>query len=76
VRSLQAGLHAAGARASITSLWKTDDVAALDLMRAVYRGLWRERLAPEAALWKAKVELRDAGEPASRWAGWVLVEAR
>ena len=72
MQSLQSALHAAGARRSITSLWKVDDVATLDLMKELYRGLWTAKLPASEALWRAKKKLRDAGEPTKRWAGWVL----
>ncbi|MEQ8767017.1 MAG: CHAT domain-containing tetratricopeptide repeat protein [Planctomycetota bacterium] len=77
--SLQQSLRAAGARATITSLWKVPDEATLLLMSELYRLLWSEKKTKAEALWLAKRALRDArdanGQPlyATRdWAAWVL----
>jgi len=61
IQSLQAALYAAGARSSITSLWKVDDAATRRLMEHFYTNLW-----------EAKRALREAGAPVRDWAGWVL----
>ncbi len=76
IQSLQAALHAAGARTAITSLWKVDDERTRRLMEDFYTNLWVEELGPAEALWKAKVALRVEGAPLRDWAGWVLTGAR
>ena len=72
IQSLQAALYAAGARTSITSLWKVDDAATRKLMELLYTNLWLEKMPKAEALWQAKVALREAGHPVRDWAGWVL----
>ncbi len=69
---MQSALYAAGARTSITSLWKVDDAATRDLMEAFYTNLWHDGMGKAEALWEAKKALRDDGEPPMHWAGWVL----
>ncbi|MEM6674647.1 MAG: CHAT domain-containing tetratricopeptide repeat protein [Planctomycetota bacterium] len=73
IQSLQTALHQAGARASVTSLWRVDDYATRDLMRAFYSNLWEKGMGKAEALWDAKCQLRRRGEPVRHWAGWVLV---
>ena len=72
IQSLQTALHAAGARAAITSLWKVDDAATRRLFELFYTKLWKERLGKADALWQAKMALRREGRPTRDWAGWVL----
>jgi len=72
IQSLQSALYAAGARASITSLWKVDDAATRRLMEVFYTNLWIEKMPKAEALWQAKQALRDEGHPPAHWAGWVL----
>lgn len=72
ILSLQAALHAAGARSAITSLWKVDDDRTKDLMQAFYENLWAEGMSKSEALWAAKRRLLDAEYPTADWAGWVL----
>jgi len=72
IQSLQAALYAAGAKSSITSLWRVDDVATRRLMELFYRQLWEEKKPKAEALWEAKQALREAGAPTRDWAGWVL----
>jgi len=72
IQSLQSALYAAGARTSITSLWKVDDAATRRLMEVFYTNLWIEHLPKAEALWQAKQALRDEGHPPAHWAGWVL----
>jgi len=75
IQSLQSALYAAGARTSITSLWKVDDAATRKLFELFYTYLWGEKVGKAEALWKAKTDLRDAGHPLRDWAGWVLTGA-
>jgi len=72
IQSLQSALYAAGARTSITSLWKVDDAATRRLMEVFYTNLWIEKMPKAEALWQAKQALRDEGHPPAHWAGWVL----
>jgi len=72
IQSLQSALYAAGARTSITSLWKVDDAATRRLMEVFYTNLWIEKMGKAEALWQAKQALRDEGHPPAHWAGWVL----
>jgi hypothetical protein len=72
IASVQAALHAAGARTVITSLWKVSDDRTRELMLAFYRNLWVEKLPKDEALWRAKRELRLRRAPSRDWAGWVL----
>jgi CHAT domain-containing protein len=72
IQSLQAALHAAGARTAVTSLWRVDDAATRKLMERFYTYLWIEKLPKAEALWRAKTTLREEGHPVRDWAGWVL----
>ncbi len=72
IASLQTALHAAGARATITSLWKVDDQWTRDLMVDFYRRLWARGQSEADALWEAKRALRAEGVPTRDWAGWIL----
>lgn len=75
VQSLQAALHAAGARSAITSLWRVDDAATRRLMELFYTGLWEDGLGKADALWQAKTALREEGNAVRDWGGWVLTGA-
>ena len=72
IQSLQTALHAAGARAAITSLWQVDDARTRELMARFYTHLWVDGLPVAEALWNAKAAQRAAGTPPRDWAGWVL----
>ena len=72
VASLQAALHAAGARTTVTSLWKVPDEPTRRLMELFYRGMWIDGKSKARALWDAKMELRRSGAPPGDWASWVL----
>ncbi len=72
IQSLQAALYAAGARTSITSLWKVDDAATRRLMEVFYSNLWLDEMPKSEARWAAKKSLREEGHPPRDWAGWVM----
>ena len=72
MQSLQAALHAAGARTAVTSLWRVDDEWTRLLMEDFYRRLWVVGETKSDALWKAKVGLRARGASLRDWAGWLL----
>ncbi len=73
IRSLQAALHSAGVRTTVTSLWKVDDAATARLMDRFYANLWEQDQPPREALWAAKRSLREEGAPLVDWSGWVLM---
>lgn len=72
--SLQAALHAAGARTAICSLWKVDDAMTRALMLDFYARLTDEDSPRSAsdALWEARMKLRRERIAPVHWAGWVL----
>ncbi len=72
IQSLQTALQVAGARTTITSLWRVGDERTRELMTAFYENLWSKGMGKADALWAAKASLRAKGHPVSAWAGWVL----
>ena len=56
---LRRSLRLAGARATLTSLWKVDDEATLDLMRVFYRQYWVEGKSKIDALREAQLDMLE-----------------
>lgn len=80
IASLQQAVYAAGARASLTSLWEVDDQATRELMSDFYRRFWVQRKPKRQALAEAQEKLRLAEDEfggrkyrTRDWAAWVLV---
>ena len=74
--SLQGAFHAAGAGASISSLWSVPDADSQRLMKEFYREFWTGNVSASVALWDAKMKLRDGGAAWKDWTVWVLTEGR
>lgn len=71
---LSRGFIQAGARRVVASLWQVNDAATAELMKRFYRGLFRQRLRPAAALSQAQREMADHPRWSAPyyWAGFVL----
>ena len=69
---LREALLAAGAGALLVSLWQVDDASTGRLMAAFYERLLAGA-TPARALAAVQREMHAAGEPAYRWAPFVLV---
>jgi CHAT domain-containing protein len=71
---LTRGFLHAGAQRALVSLWKVDDRASARLMGQVYAGIFRDKLAPAAALRRAQLAMQK--DPAMKspffWAAFVL----
>jgi CHAT domain-containing protein/tetratricopeptide (TPR) repeat protein len=72
IESLQVALQAAGVRGAITSLWMVDDDRTRELFEEFYSRVWTGGESKSAALWNAKLVLREKGYPLCDWAAWVL----
>jgi tetratricopeptide (TPR) repeat protein len=72
IQSLQAALHAAGARTAITSLWRVDDERSRELFSDFYTRVWVNNEPRARALWNAKMALRKRGCATRDWATWML----
>jgi CHAT domain-containing protein len=74
VQSLSRAVLRAGARRALVSLWAADDEATAALMALFYRGLFRDGLAPAAALRQAQLAMRrhPRWSAPAYWAGFVL----
>jgi CHAT domain-containing protein/tetratricopeptide (TPR) repeat protein len=69
--SLENAFAAAGVRYIVTTLWEVGDAEARRLMSDFYRRLW-SGVAPQEALWLARMAARRQGSPYRDWAGFVL----
>lgn len=76
VIGLTRGFMYAGAQRVVVSLWRVDDEATAELMKRFYRHmLGKNKLAPSAALRRAKMEMMEAHQQWRApyyWAGFVL----
>jgi len=70
--SLRRALHEAGAERTITSLWPIPDHETQELMVEFYRLHLAEGLSISDALWKARMNRRNAGATPRTWAAWAL----
>lgn len=71
---LARGFFHAGAPRVVASLWKVEDRATAELMTRFYRGMWKDGLAPAAALRQAQLSIRQERRWRDPyfWAGFVL----
>ena len=69
VLGLQRAFQTAGARASITSLWKVDDTATQILMTEFYTNLWQKKLGKLESLRQAQLTMLIAAAPRQRDGG-------
>jgi CHAT domain-containing protein/Tfp pilus assembly protein PilF len=74
VWGLQRAFRIAGSRYVVLSLWKVEDAAANDFMRAFYRNWTAEKKSVHEAFAAAQNELRDFYRDPRYWAGFVLSE--
>ena len=63
---LQQSFQIAGARATISSLWKVDDSATQVLMVEFYRNLWEKKLPQGEALRQAQLTMLNQYDPAKQ----------
>jgi CHAT domain-containing protein len=68
------GFMYAGAARVMASLWKVNDAATAELMERFYRGIFKDRLQPAAALRRAQVEMwkHKRWSLPYYWAGFVI----
>ncbi len=76
---LRRALRRAGARASLTSLWRIDDADTAMFMRSFYEHLWTGRLSKSEALRRTQLDAiererrgGDAGSASLSWAAFIL----
>ena len=72
--SLTRGFMYAGSRSVVTSLWKVDDRATAELMKAFYQSMLQEGMTPAAALRsaKGKIAAQERWAEPYFWAGFVI----
>jgi CHAT domain-containing protein len=58
---LQRAFQVAGARTTVTSLWKVDDTATRQLMERYYENYWKKKLGSAEALREAQLWLLKEG---------------
>lgn len=75
VGSLQKAFHVAGARSTLTSLWKVNDDRTVEFMQDFYERMWAEDLPASEALRQTKLDWYAEYQPYRHWAGWVLTSA-
>ena len=63
---LQQSFQLAGARATISSLWKIDDSATQVLMVELYRNLWEKKMPQSEALRQAQLTMLNDYDPAKQ----------
>lgn len=71
VQSLATAFHAAGAGATVASLWSVDDAATQRFFEVFYRALWVNGLTPSAAVRAAKIAMRRDRVPEAHYAAWI-----
>ena len=59
LQSLNNAFLQTGAKSVVSSLWKVDDYATLELMKDFYAAMAEENLTPSEALRKAKIKMRQ-----------------
>ncbi|MEW6746900.1 MAG: CHAT domain-containing tetratricopeptide repeat protein [Planctomycetota bacterium] len=72
VAGLNRALQLAGARNTITSLWKVNDAGTQAFFEAFYEALWLKKLSVPAAFAEARRAVRSRGFGPAVWAAFVL----
>jgi CHAT domain-containing protein len=63
ILGLQRAFQVAGARTSVTSLWRVDDAATQALMSEFYKNLWEKKLGKLQALRQAQLAMLERYDP-------------
>lgn len=72
MQSLATAVQAAGARATVASLWPVDDASSARFFEEFYSAAWTSGWSPAFALREAKRAMRRARLPESSYSGWVV----